>query len=218
MTASIVPSMASLISTLWLIAFAIAVLGGIPYLIFIVRTTKQKRWSKLALLLVVPTLSYGALYLSSDRIDELSYQAYLKDIYGTRAGLGKAVSQQHSERSFNGDGASMEVYPLSDSIRTRFESADDRFLKSYPKQPGYRSGWIKQHWRRSPIDPAFSQYVSFALFAAHHEESEKIRAALSRPGAFYSFFHYDHGNSPGNIDMFIVDLQGGLIYQINVNT
>jgi hypothetical protein len=42
--------------------------------------------------------------------------------------------------------------------------------------------------------------------------------ALRVEGALYAFFKFDHREHPGNIDFFLVDLEGGRLYEINHNT
>jgi len=47
---------------------------------------------------------------------------------------------------------------------------------------------------------------------------DDIRSALQSKRTFYSFFKYDHGDHPGNIDMFIIDLERGRVYEIYLTT
>ena len=210
---------------IWLIAFGAAVLGGIPYLILMIVTAVKKRWRKFGILAAVPVVAYGLLVITTGFIDRAAYKSYLSDIYGTTVDYDEPIFEYSSDRSFQGDGYSIEVYELPDSIRKRFESADFDFLNRFPKRPSYRDDWETQTWREAPFDSSFDAYLSFALssydagnasgLSGHFAD---IRSALMSERTFYSFFKYDHGDHPGNIDMFIVDLEQGRVYEINHNT
>ena len=66
----------------------------------------------------------------------------------------------------------------------------------------------------SVIRQALGQENNQALMSAFAD----IRAALAGGSAYYSFLHNDHGDYPGDIDFFLVDLAKGKIYMINQNT
>jgi hypothetical protein len=142
--------------------------------------------------------------------------------FGAFATLSEPIFGHYSERTFQGDGYSITVYPLPAAIRRRFEKPDQKFLETFPKLPSYRSHWDTEHWRRGPVDPRFKAYLDFALTPSFEpfapDQFSAIRAALQRPTTYYSFFKYDHGDSPGNIDLFIVDLENARVYIINFNT
>ena len=118
-----------------------------------------------------------------------------------------------------------EVYDLSDAIRSRFMAVDARLLEHYPKRPDYRDDWQTEHWKEAPMAAAFEKYLSFALSGYDVRSQEglsdhfaAVRAALQRAGTYFAYFKYDHGDNPGNIDLFIVDLEEDLVYIINHNT
>ena len=210
---------------IWLIAFGVAVLGGIPYLIWMIVTAVKKRWRKLIILVAVPVVAYGILAITTGFIDRAAYRSYLSDIYGTSVDYGDPIFEYHSDRSFHGDGYSIEIYKLPDSIRKRFEAADADLLEHFPKRPSYRDDWETETWREAPFDRAFNDYLSFALSSYDADNAnglsghfEDIRSALQSKRTFYSFFKYDHGDHPGNIDMFIIDLERDRVYEINHNT
>ena len=110
---------------IWLIAFGVVVLGGIPYLIWVIISALNKRWRKLVILAAVPVAAFGILLITTGIIDRAEYKNYLSDIYDTDVDYDDPVFEYDSERSFNGDGSSIEIYELPDSIRERFESVDD---------------------------------------------------------------------------------------------
>ena len=131
--------------------------------------------------------------------------------------MGTPVFEHDSDRAFNGDGTSISIYELPPEIRSRFEAPDKKLLTEFPKRPHYRNDWSVVTWKEAPLNEEYNQYLDFALFAASGH-SEEIREALSRKGTYYAFFHYDHGDHPGNVDFFIIDLVRNRLYSINVNT
>jgi len=160
----------------------------------------------------------------SSVLDAKAYSEYLSGLYDTNVTLGSALYEYDSPRAFNGDGYSISIYELPANIRSRFESADERLLTEFPKRPSYRDRWNSQHWREAPFDTKFEKYLDFALSRYDEDRTglssqfQAIREALSRKRTYYAFFTYDHGDHPGNIDLFIVDLEGGRLYSINHNT
>ncbi|KLU07474.1 hypothetical protein RISK_000552 [Rhodopirellula islandica] len=207
---------------IWLIAVAVGVLGCIPWLIV---SAAKKRWRSLGIQIAAPVLLFAALLLVTRLIDHAGYRSYLNNVYDASVVLGPPVFEYNSERSFNGDGYSFEVYKLPDSVRSRLQAPDGRLFADFPKRPTYRDHWETKHWREAPLDPAFSEDLSFALSSYDEskatgltEHFDNIRSSITRNGTFYSCFKYDPGDYPGNIDLFIVDLHAGRIYHINHNT
>ena len=211
------PKMYNVITAIWAIFFIIAVLGCIPYGIWIILTAIKKRWQKLSLQIAIPVATYILLLVFAYFGESYIKAQYDRNIYDSDGNLGDPIYEHHPERSFNGDGSSISIYDLPPKIRSRFENPDSKLLEDFPKRPDYRDDWKVMRWREAPIDEEFNQYTNFALFGASNYSSD-IKKALSRKGTYYAFFYYDHGENPGNIDFFIVDLVGGRIYSINVNT
>lgn len=206
-----------LLTALWGLSIIVALLGGIPYGIWITRCALKKQWRKVCVQVAAPiscfALLLGVTALGASR----EASNYVRDSYDANAEFGDPVFKYESERAFNGDGASLYVFDLPEPIRQRFEDPDERLMSKFPKRPHYRDHWSVVAWAKGPVLEEHEQYVDFALYASSDHTSE-IREALSRETTFYSFFHYDHGSRPGNVDFFIVDLERGRIYEINVNT
>jgi hypothetical protein len=217
--------MSDIVIAIWVIAFLVALLGCIPYGIWMIYTAVKKRWKRLTLQVAVPLSAFLVLMGISWIVNELAHERYLEGLCDTKVDLGRPIFEYDSERAFNGDGYSISVYELPSSIRARFEAADDRLLSDFPKHPSYRDHWSFERWRRSPFDEKFQKYLDFALSSYDSdrasglsEQFESIRNALSGDGAYYAFFYYSHGDYPGDIDLFIVDLKGNRLYFINHNT
>jgi len=210
---------------LWGIAFLVTFFGCIPYLIWVIRTASRKNWKKLGYQIGIPIVAFLILSGVTAVDEHFARKRYYEDLFDAKGELGTALFEYDSERAFNGDGYSISIYQLPPSIRARFESKDDRLLIQFPKKASYRDRWTKVSWREAPVEDQFTQYLDFALSRLYSWKApellnhfEAIRRAMSRSGTYYSFFHYDHGDHPGNIDLFIVDLKEGRLYLINFNT
>ncbi len=206
-----------IVTSIWGLSIIVAILGCIPYAIWVTRTAIKKRWKKVGIQVGAP-IAFFAILIGVTAIAAADASArYFSNIYDTDVELADPVFKYDSERAFNGDGASIYIYDMPEQIRRRFENPDSRLLTKFPKLPHYRRGWSLVTWMESPLDSSFEKYLDFALLASR-EHSQEIRDALSRKGTFYSILHSDHGSSPGNVDFYVVDLLRGRIYVINVNT
>ena len=219
--------MSEIAAGMWVLALLVAVVGVIPYAIWIIVSLVRKKWSwkRACLQVAFPVVVFAALWLLQGPLAEKAYSDYLVGLFDTKAKLGRTSYEYASPRSFNGDGYTISVYDLPDSVRRRFQNADQRLLQEFPKRPRYRSHWRTEHWREAPFDPALQKYLDFALssYDANQAESlsaqfDAIREALAHKRTFYGFFTFDHGDYPGDIDLFIVDLERGRLYMINHNT
>ena len=206
-----------IITAIWGISIVVGLLGCIPYAIWMIRNALKKRWKKVGIQFGVPAAFFALLAGATAISQSYASDGYTKDFYDTDVKLADPIFKLDPERAFNGDGASLSIYELPEQIRHRFEKQDKQLLSEYPKLPYYRRDWRSVTWKEAPFDSSQEKYLEFALLAAG-DRSAEIRDALSRKGSFYAFFYYDHGSSPGNIDFFVVDLQGGRIYEFNVNT
>lgn len=211
----------------WVILLLIlaGVLGGIPYLLLIARTCQAKDWWKLRRMIAYPAIGVMVLLAAGRLSDYLVYRQNLEAVFDAKMTFSRPIFEYDSERGFQGDGYSFAVYPLSDSIRKRFVAADRRLTAGYPERPSGRDHWKTHLWTEAPFDPALNHYLEFALSrldAGNEPRLEphfsNLRAALGKKRTWYSYFHHDHGASPGNIDFFAVDLDSGRVYLINHNT
>lgn len=202
-----------------------ALVGGIPYLVWIIRTAVKRNWRKFRMLIVIPLFTLPLLLGIGAIADKIAYARYLHGLFDATSSFGKALFEYDSERGFQGDGYSFSVYPLPDSIRSRFQAADEKLMTSFPERPGYRDQWETLPWRSAPFDPSLEQYLDFSLSSLDSRDQPglepwylKLREALKEPEAFYAFFHKDRQGQVVNIDFFAIDLKSGLLYMINHNT
>ncbi len=210
---------------IWLAAAILTLIGCIPYGIWLIRTAIQKRWKRLIFQIIIPVMAYAILMVVTSLANKHQYNRDLQDCFDTKVNLKNPLYEYNSERGFNGDGYSISVYELPASIRERFESADERLMKTFPVRPDYREHWNSEHWHKSPFDPQFAKYLEFALARYLADDSsqivayhEAIQKALDHPGCYYSFFYNNHDEDVGDIDFFVVDLINNRLYMINHNT
>jgi len=208
----------------WLMVLGLSVFGAIPYLIWLVVSIRGKRWRRTGILIAAPLLFYLLLGWISLFNAQAGQAQYLRDLYDVEVDYGEPLFQFHSERAFNGDGYSLWVFELPDTVRSQFEDPGADFLQSFPKKPGYRSDWEAGHWREAPLQPEFESDLTFALQVIGDGEPglsaylDEIQQALASRGTFYALFRNKNADRLANIDLFIVDLERGRIYQINRNT
>ncbi len=201
-------------------------IGCIPYLIWMIVTAFRRKWRKLAKQVYMPLLIVAALYLVSFPASLLENLVRDSRRFDAWAFFISARDSHETERSFTGDGFSISVFELPDSIRERFENSDDELRTEYPKRPWYRSDWEEiGHWRNGPIAPSSRDYVDFAL-DGEEELTKKLRKSIGGERCFYAYianvttWEDEFGNyrRPSDIDFFVVDLDEGLVWFINSNT
>lgn len=207
------------------VVFFITILGCIPYGIWIIHSLWKKRWRRAIFQAAIPIVFFAILAGVSVLCESKIKSDYLVGLFDTEVKLAEPLFQYDSERAFNGDGYSIEVYELPEAIRKRFESVDERLLAEFPKHPSYRNHWKFEPWREAPLEEKFQDHLNFALsgFDSDHEAEiaahyNSIRKALHRRGTYYAFFYNSPSKHIGDIDFFVVDLVEGRLYIINCNT
>jgi hypothetical protein len=203
----------------------IIMMGSVPYGIWFVVSVCRKRWRLALAQITIPVLLVMVLGMVASMVESRRYEAYLADVFGAPVELATPLFAYESPREFNGDGYSIEVYPLPRSLRTFFVQRDRNHLSNFPKLPDYRDGWTSQSWREGPLEKGFRRHLEFAVSSVDsakvsglEAQFTAIRTCLSRPNAFYACFVNDRGDHIGDIDFFVVDLEQERIYLINHNT
>ena len=225
--------------SLWCSVIIVALVGGIPYGIWILCKAWRKQWKGVCGLVIAPLLIFSILkgvtaidMLGADERAEREFSLYLQGVFDAEVELGDPIYEFQTRRDFNGDGYTLMVYDLPSTIRSRFEAADDELLLEFPKDTDFRTDWATEHWRQGPLDPQFQEQLDFALTQYYGEpesgltaQFEAIRQAISKQGGYYAFVYNtqeQYPNDPdsrtGNIDFFVVDLIGNRLYSINHNT
>jgi hypothetical protein len=200
------------------------ILLGIPYAIWIAHTIHRRRWRRLALQIMLPLSAIVLLLVIDATSASMRYANYLAGVFGTEVVLRAPFFEYHSSRHFNGDGYSFEVYHLPDGVRQRFAMVKKNELSNFPRRTENRSHWRTQPWIEGPLESRLNEDVEFALAYGQSGNPElgkhlaDLRQAFTRPRTFYAYHAYDHSQALGNIDLFVIDLEVGRLYLINLNT
>ena len=199
--------------------------GGAIYVVWIIRSIMRKRFRLLAGLILVPVLLLACLTAGIRVYSGSRYKQYLKNVFSVPTDLDTPLFEYDSPRSFHGDGYSFSVYALPASVEARFSNPDVAVTNAFPIRPGYRDDWKTVLWQGTPFPSDYDMYLHFALPSYDRDNRQelqkhfdRIREALSVQGSYFAFFHYDHGDHPGNIDFFLIDLIRKKLYIINHNT
>lgn len=207
------------------VAFYYAILALLCWGIY--RRIKKKKWFgsslfafALIVLIVFPGLSWGILpgsflYLDLVQTRQLTGRAFL---------LGDADLSEHSERFFNGDGYSIDVYSISEDAASAFNNPRPQFFEALPKRPSYRSDWEATRWKETPPTEDDAVFIQFAGINIDTEDSDPSNPRhvaarlLTEKGNFYAYFYYMHRDYPGNVDLFIISPKERIIVIANQNT
>jgi hypothetical protein len=213
--------MSFLYSILLSIGLLVALVGAIPYFLWIIISAFKRRWSKCLRLILIPSTVFIIAWLLNYPISLADDLISSRMTYGCFTLHGTPTFQYESERTWQGDGSSVVIYNLPPCVRKHFESFGSGLLCEYPIPPLERFKWKTIHWRQAPFDPALRRYIDFAL--PREDETDALRkdidAALTEPTSFYAMFVFDHsGGNPGNVDLLIVDLKRSRLYYLNQNT
>lgn len=186
-----------------------------------IREKKRRRVIVLGLTPIVAVLAFKLGFVWWDKYEEAKYW---EGLFSVSTKMADPIFSYHSERAFNGDGYSIEVFALPDVVAKRFLALDGALTKDFPKRPDYRSHWKTFPWRRAPFDVRLNEYLEFAEMGGRglpgvDVQIARIRTALAHSSTYYAIFY----NRPdkgylGDVDFFLVDLEAGLVYTINFNT
>ena len=217
--------MTSLLRDLQTVLLITAVVGCVPYGVWILTTVGKKRWKKAGRQVAVPFAAFLALWGLSAAFGMRVFPDYYANLYDTDVTLATPTYEFNSGRSGLGDGYSISVYELPDEIRSRFKKPDERLLTKFPRRPFYCLDWEYERWMEAPYNTDHKEFVDFALsdlFARREEglpeQLEALRSALRRKGTYYSFFAYSPRGGVGDIYFYVVDLVDSRLYLINQNT
>jgi len=201
-------------------------LASVPLaLVFIgwmVATAWRRRWRTLLFQLAGGIAYVGILWAAGAMHQRLEDSRYFEGLFSTPTRLTTPLFRHDSPRAFNGDGYSFAVYPLPPEIRRIFENFDRQQLADFPRRPAFRSHWKTRAWHPSPAVAGDRKYIDFALSGGGSPELARLQAdakrALATAGGFIGYFYFDHGAHPGNVDLFIIDLERQRLFLINLNT
>ncbi|MEO0413916.1 MAG: hypothetical protein AAF226_03060 [Verrucomicrobiota bacterium] len=206
------------------ICFLIGILGGIPFLFWVIFTALAKRWKKVGIQLGVAALLFGVVFGLNTWSNAQTKKSYVRGIFNTAASLGSPLKRVETDRAFNGDGYSFTVYELPLEVKERFANFDTALKETYPIRPEYRSGWQTSHWKQGPhpeIDDSLELKLAMPNYDGQTDglkpDFEELKEILAGSEAFYSYFYKTQSDRPSNIDLFVIDLKGNRFFAINHN-
>lgn len=154
--------------------------------------------------------------------DALHSLSYTDDLFGKSFVMGEPVQKDYSKRSFQGDGASVEVYRLNPKLIEYFNNPDSAFFTKYPES-SLREDWESSSWKKTPILDIDKKAFGFASYATD-SISIDLEEILNEKGSYYAYQCNLHNGSLerdpqfGNIDFYIISLERKVCVLINVNT
>lgn len=154
----------------------------------------------------------------------------MKQITGKRFHPGSPISQFHSSRSFTGDGYSIEIYTLPETVVAYFGNPDKDF-RNYPCLPCWSpEDCCVVKWKTGIPDTEEQEFVDHALlspqtylysFLRDKKISELLRTAetsLYKDTTHYSYFYRVTGDYVADIYFFIIVPVGKLLIIIDHTT
>jgi hypothetical protein len=141
----------------------------------------------------------------------------------------KEVYVHNSERYFNGDGYSMTVFELDETIANKFTNPTSDFFTDYPIKDNDRKDWLAVQWKKSPIndneklflDFAFGEFIPKDKIEAKQlqDQFDYIDKIMHSKECYYAYNYKMHGEEiVGDIDFFIIVPKDKKLIIINHNT
>lgn len=197
------------------------VIGSIGVILLLLK----RRWRlSVTLALSLFLTAVGLIYLMvASR--EREHSAYLTGLFATQVELPPPLFRHDPPRIWQGDGFSLVVYELPDLVRRRFLNADQQLLTAHPSPGEERPGSDVCTWRTGGVDEKSEKILHFALSATEvQDDSELMRQGktiwerINASGTYYAYILDRHGDQIANLDLFVVDLEAGRLYFLNLNT
>ncbi|TGK82090.1 hypothetical protein EHQ24_12520 [Leptospira noumeaensis] len=174
------------------------------------------------IILLISILTYFGLFFSFEPKD------FTNDLTGLKFNT-KEVFAYHSERAWNGDGYSIQIFEISEETAQYFLTPKKDFFNEFPLLPEYQNHWTKVNWKKTPIQKNELLYLKFALDGSYNIEatinrkteipSKLVTSILNESNNYYAYFYNSHGDGwVGDIDLFIISPKRKMLIMINHNT
>ena len=142
---------------------------------------------------------------------------FTKKLTGESFNLGDPIEEYHSERAFNGDGYSIDIYELNSQQNMYFESPNPEFYTEYPAEE-LREDWETNRWEKTPLKkedmPAFCVAVLY-----RNKVQIDLNEIVNEDGNYYAYQFFRHNEVIiGNVDFYIISPKRKLFILINLNT
>ncbi|MBK1830839.1 hypothetical protein JIN77_08890 [Verrucomicrobiaceae bacterium R5-34] len=201
-------------------------LGLILFAFYVYRAWQRKDLKRAGLLLA---LLLAQLYIMGGPLRVLPgsgilhERSQMKSLTGHAFRLNPTGKAVHTERSFLGDGTSMEMFVLPEHVAVAWQDPAQHLRSEFPQRGRYRSDWQVERWKATPPRVEEQAFVQFAEHACQSDSNRALfMSLLQEEGNYYSYFYNMHGTGTdanvGNIDFFILSPGRRLLVIINVNT
>ena len=148
---------------------------------------------------------------------------YSNQWFGRIGLLGNLRLYYHSEREFNGDGYSIDVFDISDSFAAWAASPPAEFTIRYPIKPEFRSHWNSIAWHKTPIPAEEVPFLDTAM--SERADDPKLEAAIkllkklaNEPGNYIAIRYHGQAASVADIDFFLLSPSEKTFILVNFNT
>jgi len=190
-----------------------------------VRGIRSARYARACgFLCLVIAILYAGLHLGfTPGSSAYARYRYTRDMFGRSFVLGAPRLSYDSQRSFHGDGYSIEVYDISEALSRWSSSPPPDFTTSYPVRPSVRSDWIGVRWRQTPISAGDQKFMEFALATYaddkdFKEAKELLEKLAKEPGHYFAYFYKMNGEYVANLDFFLISPSKRVFISLNSNT
>jgi hypothetical protein len=204
-------------------AFLAVIAAGLPWLVLLAWAVFRRRWKSACKLFAGGVVGVLVLYGLVTAFGLLGHAEYLAGVFGTKARLGSVLYEYEAVRELNGDGCSFAVYPLPAEIHSRFKHADKELLSRFPLRPYYRHDWEAKPWQIAAADPELDSKIRWSTSSLpRNQETQQMLEKLDRSArsssAYVSCFYKRSDGFLLDLDLFVVDLEQGLLFIINQQT
>ena len=156
---------------------------------------------------VVAGMTLAAAYLILDRRSE---RRYIENLTGVPFDLRRPIIDSRTHFAWNGDGGSIEAYPIPPEFHARFISPPADFFH-LPKTRNSEPRWKTRTWHPGPLvaDDLWVFVNSLQYDVGSRAERFDIETALARKTSFYAYNCKTGEESPPETlrdrDCYIVD-------------
>lgn len=133
------------------------------------------------------------------------------ELFGKRFDLGYPRIAYNSERGlFNGDGSSIEVYDIPDSLIAFINDPAHDFLASFPKKPEYLTDWKQVHWKQTATLSAQDlEAMSYSILVSGSKKEVQVaqdllQASITEPGNYIAYCYNMNGSEIWDVDFYLI--------------
>lgn len=148
---------------------------------------------------------------------------YSREVFGRGFVLGSPRYTYRTPPTFNGDGYSIEVFDIPDTLAHFAASPPPEFGTAFPVRTSDRTQWSVVPWHPTPITEHDRKFLDFVLM--DHADNKDLDAAkkllerlANEPGHYIAYFYLIHDDSVSNVDFFLLSPSERVFIFVNLNT